>query len=98
MDLQKEDADVTYDFVLLQNNKPVKIDLDIRKYLDGDNKDVQTIITRIPRNTLSAGRYSFKIYVKDNKSGTIISKTIPFYYTRKQAQKKKVAEQNKVAL
>lgn len=88
MDVNKEQADVDTEFAMLHEGKVIKLALDIKKILNGSNKDVMTIIIKIPAGMLTTGRYNLRVFCKDNASGQILTKQVPLIFTARQKGKK----------
>jgi VWFA-related protein len=94
MDVKKEQADVELEFAMMHEGKIITVPLDIKKMLDGIEKDVYTILIKIPPGTLEAGRYNLRIYCKDNASGQILTKQVPMTFTTRQKAKRAEKQAN----
>jgi len=88
MDIKKEQADVETEFAMMKEGKVITIPLDIKKYLDGNDKEIMTILVKIPPGTLTPGRYNLRVYCKDNASGQILQKQVPLNLTNRQRNKR----------
>jgi hypothetical protein len=56
--------------------------------LEGNNKDIMTVLVKIPPGTLTPGRYNLRVYCKDNASGQILQKQVPLNFTNRQRSKR----------
>lgn len=95
MDIKKEQADVELEFALMHEGKVITVPLDIKKILNGKEKDVYSILIKIAPGTLTAGRYNLRIYCKDNTSGQILTKQVPLIFTSRQKGRVKEKQANK---
>jgi hypothetical protein len=88
MDIKKEQADVEMEFAMMKEGKVITIPLDIKKHLDGNDKEIMTILVKIPPDTLTSGRYNLRVYCKDNASGQILQKQVPLNFTNRKRGKR----------
>ncbi len=93
MDYTGEKADVDIDFVLRRFGKVVKVPFDVYRFLDGEKKDVLTVLLRIPPNELEPGRYSLEIYCKDNATNKIMRKNLSVLFTTRKVNRFEQAEE-----
>ncbi|MBN2135152.1 MAG: VWA domain-containing protein [Acidobacteria bacterium] len=86
LDYAKQNADVDIEYVFSKYGEVIKVPVEVQKFLDGENKDVLTVLLKIPPETLKPGKYNLSIYAKDNASGVMMRKNLPLLFTSRRTK------------